>query len=97
MICVHDNSFGQPEKLLWLPKDLVMVCKDTAACGLVSCMDVISLQKLTVMVGPSVKAKLLGLTSSRSTSEALPVLEGADAFVPNSACKKRKDDAFRRS
>ncbi len=30
------------------------------------------------MVGPSVKAKLLGLTSSRSTSEVLPILEGAD-------------------
>ncbi len=41
--------------------------------------------KLTLMVGPSAKAKLLGLTSSRSTSEALPLLEGADAYMSNSA------------
>ncbi len=33
------------------------------------------------MVGPSVKAKLLGLTSSRSTSEVLPILEGADTYL----------------
>ena len=42
------------------------------------------------MVGPSVKAKLLGLTSSRSTSEALPVLEGADAFAQLSLQEKKR-------